>query len=83
MFDGIEAKKSVKWKNNINSETSLSLNKLVIGGVELKRVTLYVSLDANTLFIMHHDSAGAGLLHCPLTLAIFSHSGRRWSTVEL
>lgn len=64
-------------KNNIDTATSLKLNIRVIGGVALKRVTLHVSLNANTLFITHHDSAGAGLLHCPLTLAIFSHSGRR------
>lgn len=42
-----------------------------------------VSSDANALLLVHHDSAGAGLRHTLLTLAIFSHSGRRWSTVEL
>ena len=50
-------------------------------GVVLKQVD--VSLDANTPIQMHHDSAGAGLFHTRLTFAIFSHSGSRWSTVEL
>lgn len=36
--------------------------------VVLKQV--YVSLDANTLILMHHDSAGAGLFS---ESAYFSH----------
>lgn len=70
-------------KKYINIYEQFRINILFLGGFRVMLKPVGVSLYASALIMMHHDSAGAGLFQTRLTLDIFSHSGRRWSTVEL